>query len=324
MGSTSLDRACAHRHRLPTSVPKSARGAHDSVRRGVQQAEVGCSVHGSGPGGDVQLRVHRPQMGMHGTWAELEPFGHFVVVWTRRLSGSAPAARGRSARARSPTRDHPARRPRRRQAPSPGGWSAGRRRRMRSASAAVPGPVGGRSCGPVVRHAVGQRGSASMARQVAAAPKELGGLLVGAKRGRDDRQTLQQVLDIADETAAGLDRAPPPRRRRRPRRSGPGRTGHPPAGRRPRRSRRPSRSRSRPPFFEDVLGPPAHTLRRDRVGRGPGRASRPDRSSMPRPAGRWSGGRLPGLVMHASAASRSMPAAKPPSDPRNAAASPPS
>ena len=45
-----------------------------------------------------------------------------------------------------------------------------------------------------------------MARQVAAAPEQFGGLLVCTQRGRDDRQILQQVLDITDEAGAALDR----------------------------------------------------------------------------------------------------------------------
>ena len=50
------------------------------LRHRFDQIELRCSVHGRGPRRHVQLRVHRPQMGVHGTSAELEPLGHLVIV----------------------------------------------------------------------------------------------------------------------------------------------------------------------------------------------------------------------------------------------------
>jgi len=50
------------------------------LRRGPDQIELRGSVHGRGPRRHVQLRVHRAQMGLHGTSAELEPLSHLRIV----------------------------------------------------------------------------------------------------------------------------------------------------------------------------------------------------------------------------------------------------
>ena len=52
----------------------------ERLRHRPDQVELPGTMHGRGPRRHIQLRVHRPQMGLHGTSTELEPLGHLRIV----------------------------------------------------------------------------------------------------------------------------------------------------------------------------------------------------------------------------------------------------